>query len=136
MKGCVQGYGTYNELTSSGINPRELFDDIEDIELPNLTTTNVVMDGCSDITEAANQQHFGSSDHIHLLPMGKRRRNLESSNSEDDPVPAFSQLLDEGSVYTRPSLFSLITIPGEVENNTKFNVVCIQLFVFLLILSL
>ena len=125
IKGCVQGYGKYDDLTSSGIDPRELFDDIEDIEIPNVTTTNVVTDECSDIIEAANQQGFGSSDHIHLLPMGKTRRHLESSNSENDPVPTFSQLLDGGSVYTRPSLFSLISMPGEVENNARFNVVCI-----------
>ena len=41
IKGCVRGYGKYDDLTSSGIDPRELFDDIEDIEIPNLTTTNV-----------------------------------------------------------------------------------------------
>ena len=136
IKGCVQGYGKYDDLTSSGIDPRELFDDMEDTEIPNVTTTNVVMDECSDIIEAANQQHFGSSDHIHLLPMGKARRHSELSNSEDDPVPTFSQLLDGGSVYTRPSLFSLISMPGEVKNNRRLNVVCISVTICPFVLPL
>ena len=102
-----------------------MFDDIGDTESPNLITTNVMADECNDVLEKANQQDYGSSDHVHLLPTGKARRRAESSHSEDDPIPTFSQLLDEGSVYTRPSLFSLTSIPGEVEDNTGSNVVAI-----------
>ena len=102
-----------------------MFDDIGDTETPNLITTNVMVDECNDVLEKENQQDYGSSDHVHLLPTGKARRHAESSHSEDDSIPTFSQLLDEGSVYTRPSLFSLIPIPGEVEDNTGSNVVAI-----------
>jgi len=30
LKGCVQGYGDYNQLTSSGLDHNELFNDIKD----------------------------------------------------------------------------------------------------------
>jgi len=30
LKGCVQGYGDYNQLTSSGLDYTELFNDIKD----------------------------------------------------------------------------------------------------------
>ena len=102
-----------------------MFDDIGDTESPNLTTTNVIMDECNNVLKNANQQDYGSSDHVHLLPTGKARRRAESSHSGDDSIPTFSQLLDGGSVYTRPSLFSLISIPGEVEDNTGSNAVVI-----------
>ena len=34
LKGCVQGYGNYNELMTTGIDTKELYDDTEDVESP------------------------------------------------------------------------------------------------------
>ncbi|XP_065917654.1 ATP-binding cassette sub-family C member 4-like [Dysidea avara] len=38
-EGCVQGYGNYEELTSSGVDPTELFDDVED----NKKSTDIIV---------------------------------------------------------------------------------------------
>ena len=45
MKGCVRGYGNYEELTSSGVDPTELFDDIEDCKKsPDLEHSDALLD--------------------------------------------------------------------------------------------
>ena len=120
LKGCVQGYGNYNELTTSGIDPRELFDDIEDVELP---TVEVTIEGCNDAVEEGDQKSISSSDHVHLLPTQKIRRHFGSRQLGNDPDSTFNQMLGERSIHTTPSMFSLISMPNGSEANMGINVV-------------
>lgn len=116
MKGHVQGYGSYDELTSSGVDPRELFDDIKDTgSLQDFITTDVVIEECNDVVEEAYQQDIISADDI------PKERTIRSRHSENDPSPTFE---DEGSMYTTPSMLSLISIPDQFEDIKRINVVC------------
>ena len=116
MKGCVQGYGNYEELTSSGVGPTELFDDIEDgIKSPDLVPPDIVIKEFDDVEEEADQQEVKSPDHIHLLPIEKARRRVRLRQSESDAGYNFDPVFGEGSVYTSPSLFSLVSIPDELD---------------------
>ena len=122
MKGCVRGYGNYEELTSSGVDPTELFDDIEDsIKSPDLVPPDIVMEREFDNEEeGADQQDIKSPDHIHLLPIEKEaRRRVRSGHSESDADRTLNLMLEGGSVYTEPSMFSLISQPNECEDNKK-----------------
>ena len=120
LKGCVQGYGSYEELTSSGVDPRELFDDIEDVESPNLITTDVVIEDYNDVVEETDQNDISSSGGMHLLPADKTRKR--SRYSEYDPGLT-NQVLGESSMYTTPSMFSLISMPNKIESNTRIDMV-------------
>ena len=129
MKGCVQGYGNYDELTSSGVDPRELFDDIDENseKPPDLIIPDVVIEECDDVGEE-NQQEIKSSDGMQLIPVEKTKRNVRLRHSEDDPVPTFNHLCDGGSIYTTPSMLSLITMPSKSQNNAKINMVSVSSF--------
>ena len=117
MKGCVRGYGNYEELTSSGVDPTELFDDIKDsIKSPDLVQSDIVIEECDDVVEEADRQDIKSPDHIHLLPIEKEaRRRVRLRHSESDTGYNFDPVFDEGSVYTTPSLLSLVSIPDEFD---------------------
>ena len=118
MKGCVRGYGNYEELTSSGVDPTELFDDIEgSMKSPDLVEADIAIEEYDNEEEEANKQDIKSPDHIHLLPIEKARRRVRSRNSESNADSNFDPVLDEGSIYTTPSLFSLISIPDKNNDN-------------------
>ena len=115
MKGCVRGYGNYEELTSSGADPTELFDDVEDnsIESPVLVRPDIVIEESVDVEEEeTDTQDIKSPDHIHLLLIEKARRRVRLRHSESDVDPTG---LEGGSIYTAPSMFSLISLPSEQE---------------------
>ena len=116
LKGCVRGYGNYEELTSSGVDPTELFDDIEDnsMKSPNLVQPNIVAEECSNEIEK-NEQDIKNPDHIHLLPIEKARRRVRLRHSQSNDYN-FDTVFGEGSVYTSPSLFSLVSIPEKDED--------------------
>ena len=123
MKGCVRGYGNYEELTSSGVDPTELFDDIEDgsSKSPDLVQPDIVIEECIDVVEegGANEEDIKSPDHTHLLPIEKARRRVRSKHSENNADPNFDPVFDEGSIYTSPSLFSLISLPDNLDKTDK-----------------
>ena len=123
MKGCVQGYGNYEELTSSGVDPTELFDDIEDCgKSPDLVQPDIVIEECDDVVEEAdNQEDIKSPDHIQLLPIEKARKRTRSKHSESNADPNFDPVFDDASIFTTPSLFSLISIPDK-NDETKAGV--------------
>ena len=114
MKGYVQGYGNYEELTSSGVDPTELFDDIEDsIKSPDLMEADIVVEEYDDV---ADQQDIKNPDHTHLLPVEKARRRIgrakPSGSSSVDPDNfgiKFDAVLEEMSLTTGPSLHSLVS---------------------------
>jgi len=85
LKGCVRGYGNYEELTSSGVDPTELFDDIEDSssKSPDLLQPDIVIEECNDVVEGgANEEDIKIPDHNHLLPIEKTRRRVRSKHSD------------------------------------------------------
>ena len=134
MKGCVRGYGNYEELTSSGVDPTELFDDIEDCgKSPDLVQPDIVIEECDDVVEEDNFQDIKSPDHIHLLPTDNTRKRIHSRHSESDVDPVYNPVLDGGSVCTSPSMLSLISLPNIFENKKEKNIVVI---IILCILSL
>ena len=124
LKGCIQGYGNYDELTSCGVDPRELFDDMEDAKrLPDFVTTDTVIEEHNNVVEEANQQAIESSDDINLIPIQKIRKHVRLRHSENDPSITFNQMLDGASMHTTPSMFSLISMPNEIEDDTRINAV-------------
>ena len=118
LKGRVQGYGSYKELTTSGINPRELFDDMKDVELPHIATTDVIEE-CSDVVEEIGQLNINSSGNVQPLPTQGARKFVESKHLTNDLGPAVNQMLDEESIYTTPSMFSLISMPNKLDSNIR-----------------
>ena len=77
-----------------------------------------MVEECSDIVEETDQQNVKSPSH--LIPTEKTRRRVRSENA---PVPALNQICDGGSIYTTPSMFSLISMPNKLEDNTRINIV-------------
>ena len=121
MKGCVRGYGNYEELTSSGVDPTELFDDIEDsIKSPDLVLPDIVIEECDDEEEGADQQDIKSPDHIHLVPIEKARKRVIARHPENHPGasldPNFDGLSEEISLFTAPSLFSLVSTHDNLDS--------------------
>ena len=96
VKGCVQGYGNYENLTSSGLDPTELFDDVED-HIPYSTASD------------KGQQHDNVTQETnsHLTPYVKPDYSLDTN---------FDTRLDEVSLYTTPSLYSLISVHDDIDN--------------------
>lgn len=97
LKGCVQGYGNYEKLTSSGLDPTELFDDVEDhVPYP---IANAQIEGCDDMmldkSESDLVSHVKSNCHLDL--------NVGTK-------------LEEVSLYTTPSLYSLISVHDDIDN--------------------
>ena len=120
MKGCVRGYGNYEELTSSGVDPTELFDDIEDsIKSPDLVPPDIVIEECDD-EEEGDQQDIKSPDHIHLVPIEKARKRVRARHPESHPGPSldpnFDGLSEEISLFTAPSLFSLVSTHDNLDS--------------------
>ena len=120
LKGCVRGYGNYEELTSSGVDPTELFDDIEDYgKSPDLVQPDIVIEECDDVLEEAdNQQDINSPDHIQLLPIENARRRFRSKHTDRNVGPNFelSSLSEEDSLFTAPSLFSLVSSHDNLDS--------------------
>ena len=133
MKGCVRGYGNYEELTSSGVDPTELFDDIEDsIKSPDLMEADIVVEEYDDAVEETVQQDIRSPDRVHLVPVEKEaRRRVRSKHSESDADPTVNLMLEGGSIYTAPSMFSLISQPNEFEDKKQIVKVTYSCFLFI-----
>ena len=118
MKGCVRGYGNYEELTSSGVDPTELFDDTEDCrKSPYLVQPDNVIEECDDVVEEAdNQQDIMSPDHIQLLPIEKARKYSRLKHFDSNVDPNFDGLSEEASLFTTPSLFSLVSSHDNIDS--------------------
>ena len=119
LKGCVQGYGNYDQLTSSGVDPTELFDDIEDNNksLNDMVVLDVVVEECEDTTGLdqvpANSR---SQEHLHLLPVERARRRVKVGLSRSSPNLSVDHVkLEEALLYTTPSLYSLVSIHDDVN---------------------
>ena len=91
----MQGYGDYEKLTSSGLDPSELFDDVEDQVLYPVAANQ--MD--NDVMSCASDSH--------LIPHVKSDHSL-NLNLGTKP--------EEISLYTTPSLYSLISVHNDIDN--------------------
>ncbi|XP_065919884.1 ATP-binding cassette sub-family C member 4-like isoform X2 [Dysidea avara] len=108
-EGCVQGYGNYEELTSSGVDPTELFDDVEDNrKSTDLVVTDIVVEECDDVTEETDEEIERRSSHAQLLPVEKTRRRVRSQHPESHPA-SLDPFLDQVSLYSVPSLYSIVS---------------------------
>ena len=127
MKGCVRGYGNYEELTSSGVDPTELFDDIEDsikspdLVPPDLVPPDIVIEESDNVVEEADKRNTKSPDHVHLLPpIEKPRGCVTLKHSASNPClsldPNFDGLPEEISLFTAPSLFSLVSTHDNLDS--------------------
>ena len=139
MKGCVRGYGNYEELTSSGVDPTELFDDIEDgIKSPNLVPPDIVIEEFDDEEQEADKQDIKSLDHVHLVPIEKARKRVRARHSESHPDPCFDPnfdgLAEEISLFTAPSLLSLVSTHDNLDSirgTKKVKLLSMQMIIFL-----
>ena len=73
---------------------------------------DIVIEESEDVEEEGDKQDIKSPDHIHLLPIEKARRRVRLRHSETDVDPTVSE---GGSIYSAPSMFSLISLPSEHE---------------------
>ena len=112
----MQGYGSYEQLTSSGLDPTELFDDIEQDGYTKPPDVSVEY--------GETEQESGSGhDNVHLLPVERARRRVRLGHSENDEGDVDLKL-EEASLYTTPSLYSLISVHDNIESirRNKFEV--------------
>ena len=128
MKGCVRGYGNYEELTSSGVDPMELFDNVaiesNSMKSPTLVQPDIVIEeSCDDLDveeEDTDKQYTKSPDHLHLLPIEKAKRHVTSKHSDSiagfNFNPNFDGLLEEVSLFTGPSLLSLVSTHDNIDS--------------------
>ncbi|XP_065895722.1 ATP-binding cassette sub-family C member 4-like [Dysidea avara] len=114
-EGCVQGYGNYEELTSSGVDPTKLyFDDVEDKrKSADLVLPDIVVEECDDVTEETDEEPERKSNHAQLLPVEKTRRCVRSKYLQYDHQ--FNPVIDVVSLCSIPSIFSLMSIPDDVR---------------------
>ena len=114
-QGCVQGYGNYEELTSSGVDPTKLyFDDVEDKrKSADLVLPDIVVEECDDVTEETDEEPERKSNHAQLLPVEKTRRCVRSKYLQYDHQ--FNPVIDVVSLCSIPSIFSLMSIPDDVS---------------------
>ena len=93
MKGCVRGYGNYKELTSSSVDPVELFGNIEnygkspDLVLPE--QPDIVVDNARKVIRRPHN--------LNRLSVGKRHRSTYFESNRDSIFDL---------EYITPSLFS------------------------------
>ena len=86
---------------------------------PTLVEPDIVIEESEDVEE--DKESIKSPDHIHLLPIekeAKRRVRLQHPQTDDYN---FDSVLGEGSVYTTPSLFSLVSIPDKTNKNEVYS---------------
>ncbi|XP_065919849.1 ATP-binding cassette sub-family C member 4-like isoform X2 [Dysidea avara] len=99
-EGCVQGYGNYEELTSSGVDPTELFDDVEDNrKSTDLVVTDIVVEECDDVTEETDKNK-------------KPKRYCRTLD-----VESHFPVTDDVSLLTAPSLVSIPSHLDEFDDN-------------------
>ena len=98
FKGYVQGYGNYEKLTSSGLDPTELFDDVED-HVPYPMASNQGGQ-CDDVMLQESDSH-------HLISHVKSDHGLDIN---------LCTKLEEVSLHTTPSLYSLISVHDDIDN--------------------
>ena len=136
MKGCVRGYGNFEELTSHGVDPKELFDNIEDSTKSDLTQTDSVIKNCDNvIKENTDQQHpirphhpySSSKEMIRRLP----RSTYFESNRDSIFDLKFDQISEQMSLHSTSSSFSLASTcnHNSIKENKKVLMVSVYTYI-------
>ena len=77
-----------------------------------------MVDEYNEATEETSQECIVSSNHMHLLQM-KRTIFVGSRHLINVADSSSSQAADQQSIYTTPSMLSLISMPNDSEGNTQ-----------------
>ncbi|XP_065916533.1 ATP-binding cassette sub-family C member 4-like isoform X2 [Dysidea avara] len=101
-EGCVQGYGNYEELTSSGVDPTELFDDVEDNKKSaDIIVQEVVANKSNHKMEMACQKVTECPDPLHEEEMRNRTPLVSDRDaSTDSQSKQNTSLSSEASVLS------------------------------------
>ena len=83
----------------------------------------LLIEECKDVDTA----NTNSLDDMHLTPIIKTTRL-----SENNPNLTLNQICDGESIYTSPSMLSLISIPSKTEDSTRANLVSVYPFIYVL----
>ena len=102
FKGCVQSYGNYSQLTSSGVDPTELFDDIRD-------NTKPVKDAIFKVQDITKPEQINNH---HLLPEEKEKKHFHFGRSQSNPG---SSRVEEISLHAASSVYSITSICDEIK---------------------
>jgi len=86
------------------------------VDLPAL---DIVPEECNDVTAGTDEQLKRRSSHARLLSMEKARKRVRSKHSESEHDQNYLPMLDEVSLYTTPSMFSLVFIPDDIAVEEK-----------------
>ena len=66
------------------------------------------------VAEEADEEPGRRSSHVKLLPVEKAIRRVRLKYSENECDQNYLPVLDEVSLHTTPSMFSLISMPGDI----------------------
>ena len=106
MKGCVRGYGNYEELTSSGVDPTELFGNIENCgkspDLALLEQPDIELDNARKVIRRSHN--------LHSLSIGRQPKSVYFQSNHDSKFDL---------EYITPSLFSSTT--HDIFKSTRDN---------------
>ena len=69
---------------------------------------------CGDTVDIEQTSGSGQ-DNVHFLPVERARRRVRLGHSENDEV-VMDLKLEEASLYTTPSLYSLISVHDNIES--------------------
>jgi len=72
-----------------------------------------------DETEETDKEPERRSSYAQLLPVEKARKRIRSKHSESEHDQNYLPVLDEVSLYTTPSMFSLVSIPDDITAEKK-----------------
>ena len=95
-----------------------MFDDVEECEKsPDFVQLDIVEES-DNVVEETDQQDIKSPDHMHLLPIKKTERRIRSKHLENNISPNFNfdGLSEEVSLFTTPSLFSLVSTHDNLDS--------------------
>ena len=74
------------------------------------------------VPEEADEEPGRKSSCVKLLPVEKARRRIRSKPSESEHDQNYLPVLDEVSLHTTPSMFSLISMPDDSAGEEKVKV--------------
>ena len=94
---------------------------VDGLEESSKQSQDVVIEECKDVDTA----NTNSLDEMHLTPIIKTTRL-----SENNPDLTVNQIYDGGSIYTSPSMLSLISIPSKTEDSTRANLVSVYPLIY------
>ena len=90
---------------------------------PNLGEPDIIIEECDDVIGEETptyKQDIKSPDCIHLLPIERAKRRIRSKHSESitglNFDPNFDGLSEEVSLFTAPSLLSLVSTHDNIDS--------------------